>query len=66
MSALTWLWIMPLEEQKRRMQSLYKAVTRYDVQQWANHMFREAKAIAAQEQDKRTGPGFRRSKAECH
>jgi glucosylglycerol-phosphate synthase len=43
---------MPPEEQKRRMQNLYKAVTRYDVQQWANHMFREAKAIAAQEQDK--------------
>jgi glucosylglycerol-phosphate synthase len=43
---------MPPDEQKRRMQNLYKAVTRYDVQQWANHMFREAKAIAAQEQDK--------------
>ena len=43
---------MSPEEQKRRMQNLYKAVTRYDVQQWANHMFREAKAIAAQEQDK--------------
>lgn len=43
---------MPPEEQQRRMQNLYKAVTRYDVQQWANHMFREAKAIAAQEQDK--------------
>mgnify|MGYP006274206411 FL=1 len=43
---------MPSEEQKQRMQNLYKAVTRYDVQQWANHMFREAKAIGSQEQDK--------------
>ncbi|WP_017324649.1 glucosylglycerol-phosphate synthase [Synechococcus sp. PCC 7336] len=36
---------MPLEEQQRRMQKLYKAVTRYDVNQWANHLFREAMAI---------------------
>ncbi len=27
------------------MQALYRAVTRYDVQQWANHLFREAQAI---------------------
>jgi len=39
---------MPPEEQRRRMQALYDAVTRYDVQQWANHMFREANAIAVE------------------
>jgi glucosylglycerol-phosphate synthase len=39
---------MPPEEQQERMQKLYKVVTQYDVQQWANHMFREANAIAAQ------------------
>ncbi|MEO1402885.1 MAG: glucosylglycerol-phosphate synthase [Cyanobacteria bacterium J06635_1] len=32
------------EEQARRMERLNKAIRRYDVQQWANHMFREAKA----------------------
>jgi glucosylglycerol-phosphate synthase len=31
-------------EQQQRMSALYKAVTRYDVQQWANHLFREAMA----------------------
>ena len=36
---------MPLEEQQQRMQALYKAVTRYDVNQWAYHLFREAMAI---------------------
>ena len=36
---------MPLEEQQQRMQALYKAVTRYDVDQWAYHLFREAMAI---------------------
>jgi glucosylglycerol-phosphate synthase len=25
---------------------MYEAIQRYDVQQWANHMFREAKATA--------------------
>lgn len=37
---------MPVEEQKRRMESMYKSIKRYDVQQWANHMLREAKASA--------------------
>ncbi|MEO0458580.1 MAG: glucosylglycerol-phosphate synthase [Cyanobacteria bacterium P01_A01_bin.114] len=32
------------EEQAARMERLNKAIRRYDVQQWANHMFREAKA----------------------
>ncbi len=36
---------MSPEAQKQRMQALYRAVTRYDVQQWANHLFREAQAI---------------------
>jgi glucosylglycerol-phosphate synthase len=36
---------MPLDEQKRRMANMHKAITRYDVQQWANHMFREANAV---------------------
>ncbi|MEM9161796.1 MAG: glucosylglycerol-phosphate synthase [Cyanobacteria bacterium P01_F01_bin.4] len=35
---------MSPEEQARRMERLNKAIRRYDVQQWANHMFREAKA----------------------
>ena len=35
---------MPVEEQQRRMQNMYAAIQRYDVQQWANHMFREAQA----------------------
>jgi glucosylglycerol-phosphate synthase len=42
---------MSPEEQKQRMQKLYKAVTRYDVQQWANHMFREAKALRSRTVD---------------
>jgi glucosylglycerol-phosphate synthase len=33
-------------EQKARMEKLYKAVCQYDVQEWANHMFREANAKA--------------------
>lgn len=37
---------MSPEEQAQRMERLYKAIRRYDVQQWANHMFREAKATA--------------------
>lgn len=37
---------MPLEEQQRRMSLMYHAIKRYDVQQWANHLFREAKATA--------------------
>lgn len=36
---------MSPEEQRRRMQKLHAAITRYDVQQWANHMFREANAV---------------------
>ncbi|NEQ32135.1 MAG: glucosylglycerol-phosphate synthase [Leptolyngbya sp. SIO4C5] len=35
---------MSPEEQAKRMTQLNDAVRRYDVQQWANHMFREAKA----------------------
>lgn len=35
---------MPAEEQQQRMQAMYKAVTRYDVDQWANHLFEEAMA----------------------
>jgi glucosylglycerol-phosphate synthase len=31
-------------EQKARMGKLYKAICNYDVQQWANHLFREARA----------------------
>jgi glucosylglycerol-phosphate synthase len=37
---------MSPEEQKERMQKLYEVVQRYDVQEWANHMFREANATA--------------------
>ncbi len=38
---------MPSEEQKRRMGIMYESICRYDVQQWANHMFRAAKAAAS-------------------
>ncbi|NET31963.1 MAG: glucosylglycerol-phosphate synthase [Cyanothece sp. SIO1E1] len=37
---------MSLEEQNQRMGKMYQAIQRYDVQQWANHLFREAKATA--------------------
>ena len=37
---------MSPEEQRRRMQKMYAAIKRYDVKQWANHMFQEAKAIS--------------------
>jgi glucosylglycerol-phosphate synthase len=37
---------MPGEEQKQRMNRLYQAIQRYDVQQWANHMIREAQSAA--------------------
>ena len=37
---------MSSEEQAQRMERLNKAIRRYDVQQWANHMFREAKATS--------------------
>ncbi|EDX84183.1 glucosylglycerol-phosphate synthase [Synechococcus sp. PCC 7335] len=40
--------VMSPEEQKQRMAKLYKAICRYDVQQWANHLFREAKATSVQ------------------
>ena len=40
--------VMPPAEQKERMGKLYKAICRYDVQQWANHLFREAKATAVE------------------
>ena len=39
--------VMPEDEQKQRMSQMFQAICRYDVQQWANHMFREAKAAAA-------------------
>ncbi|PSN15765.1 glucosylglycerol-phosphate synthase [filamentous cyanobacterium CCP5] len=42
---------MSPEEQEERMAKMYEAITRYDVQQWANHMFREAKAIAPSEEE---------------
>jgi glucosylglycerol-phosphate synthase len=35
---------MPVEEQKQRMAKMLKAIERYDVQQWANHLLREAQA----------------------
>ncbi len=47
---------MPLEEQKRRMASMHKAITRYDVQQWANHMFREANAVDMAESESEPEP----------
>ena len=37
---------MSPEEQRERMQKLYKAVQQYDVKEWANHMFREANVKA--------------------
>lgn len=40
---------MPADEQKERMGRMYKSITRYDVQQWANHMVREAKAAGVQQ-----------------
>jgi glucosylglycerol-phosphate synthase len=40
---------MSPEEQQQRMSSLLKAIQRYDVQQWANHLFREAQAAAVRE-----------------
>ncbi|MEO1132081.1 MAG: trehalose-6-phosphate synthase, partial [Cyanobacteria bacterium J06639_1] len=39
---------MPEDEQRRRMEALNRAVNSYDVQQWANHMFREAMACEPQ------------------
>lgn len=41
---------MTPEEQKQRMQKLHAAVTRYDVQEWANHMFREANSRSGDNQ----------------
>jgi glucosylglycerol-phosphate synthase len=35
---------MAPDEQRQRMEKLYAAVQRYDVKEWANHMFREANA----------------------
>jgi glucosylglycerol-phosphate synthase len=37
---------MPVEEQQKRMKAMLQSIQRYDVQQWANHMFREAKVAA--------------------
>lgn len=40
-------------EQKQRMSRMYQAIQRYDVQQWANHLFREAQARSSKiSQDK--------------
>lgn len=38
---------MPADEQKSRMEGMYRALCHYDVQQWANHVFREARARSA-------------------
>lgn len=38
---------MSAEEQATRMAPMYDALCRYDVQQWANHLFREARARSA-------------------
>ncbi|MGJ3245619.1 MAG: glucosylglycerol-phosphate synthase [Elainellaceae cyanobacterium] len=35
---------MSPEEKQQRMSQMYQAIKRYDVQQWANHLFREARA----------------------
>jgi len=38
---------MSPDEQRSRMEPMYEALCRYDVQQWANHVFREARARSA-------------------
>ncbi|HHP7245605.1 MAG TPA: glucosylglycerol-phosphate synthase [Elainellaceae cyanobacterium] len=38
---------MSPEEKQQRMSRMYQAIQRYDVQQWANHLFREARASEA-------------------
>ena len=43
---------MTPEEQAERMGKLHKAICRYDVQQWANHLFRVAKATVAKPEEK--------------
>jgi glucosylglycerol-phosphate synthase len=43
---------MSQEEKKERMGRMYQAIKRYDVQQWANHLFREARASAESQKDK--------------
>jgi len=40
---------MSEEEKKQRMTRMYQAIKRYDVQQWANHLFREAQAAGNEE-----------------
>ncbi len=35
---------MSAEEQAKRMSRMYQSIIKYDVQQWANHLFREARA----------------------
>ncbi|MGF1495885.1 MAG: glucosylglycerol-phosphate synthase [Elainellaceae cyanobacterium] len=40
---------MSPEEKKVRMTRMYQAIKRYDVQQWANHLFREAQATRSDE-----------------
>ncbi len=49
---------MPYEEQAERMKRMMKAICRYDVQQWANHMFREAKASADEAPDEAQEPAL--------
>lgn len=39
---------MSKEEQQQRMSRMYQAIQRYDVQQWANHLVREAQATVGQ------------------
>lgn len=40
---------MSVEEQKERMRKMYISIERYDVQQWANHLLREAQATTVAE-----------------
>ncbi|MGB3614127.1 MAG: trehalose-6-phosphate synthase, partial [Elainellaceae cyanobacterium] len=46
---------MPSGEQKQRMGKMYESICRYDVQQWANHMFRAAKAAAVDRETEANG-----------
>ena len=42
---------MPVEEQTQRMNRMYLAIQHYDVEQWANHIFREVKAAETLDQE---------------
>ncbi|MEO0535692.1 MAG: trehalose-6-phosphate synthase [Cyanobacteria bacterium P01_A01_bin.123] len=46
-TAIDQALVMPKVEQKLLMQPMYEALCCYDVQQWANHLFREARARSA-------------------